>query len=174
MTQMPPQKKGQSDHFQTPPLALAPLLPYLQPGWTIWEPSCGQGSIVCTLREKGYRVQGTDLLTGDDFLTWEGPHGYDAIVTNPPYSIKNDFLARCYALEKPFALLMPYRALETPFRQSLYRQHGVEVIFMDQRIEFLGKKGVWFPTAWFTWGLHIGQGLTFAQLPKAQQTLEVV
>lgn len=43
--------------------------------------------------------------------------------------------------------------------------HGLEVIFLDTRINFEnpdnGKSGSWFATAWFTWGLNIGKEMTF-------------
>ena len=37
---------GHPDNFQTPAHALEPLLPYLDPKWLIWEPSCSKGNLV--------------------------------------------------------------------------------------------------------------------------------
>lgn len=34
------------DACQTPPYALAPLLPFIKPDWAVWEPAAGEGSIV--------------------------------------------------------------------------------------------------------------------------------
>lgn len=34
----------------------------------IWEPACGENHMVDVIRENGYKVIGTDILTGDDFL----------------------------------------------------------------------------------------------------------
>jgi hypothetical protein len=90
---------------------------------------------------------------------------FDCIVTNPPYDIKQKFLERCYTLKKPFAMLMPLTTLETRKRQKLFRDNGVEVLFMPERINFevpSGKESsAWFATAWFTWGLNIGRQMTF-------------
>ena len=164
------QAAGHSDHFQTPAWALEPLFTHLKAAdiFTIWEPARGKGNIVNALHKAGFCPFGTDILDGDDFLTYDLVHEYDCIITNPPFSLKDQFLARCYELGKPFALLLPFTALEGQFRQSLYRQYGVEVIVLPKRVNFETPSGngssAWFPTAWFTHGLNIGQQLTFATL----------
>ena len=167
---IPDMQTGRPDDFQTPDYAVKPLLPYLQQSWHIWEPAQGEGNIVRFLCEQGYSIVGSDILTGTDFLT--NMRDCDAIVTNPPYRYKNDFLRRCYALGKPFALLMPLTALESKERQSLYRTYGLELLLMDRRIHYKTPSGkvenagsnAWFATCWFTWGLNIGSALTFATI----------
>jgi hypothetical protein len=162
---MLPMRTTSADDFQTPSSALAPLLPYLQKVWKVWEPAMGEGRLVAGLREQGYQVEGSDIKTGDDFLLSERDCG--VIVTNPPYSRKQEFLERCYALGKPFALLLPLTALETEERQQLFRKHGIEIILLSKRITFetphKRKSSPWFATAWFTHGLNIGQQLTFSR-----------
>lgn len=155
-----------SDDFQTPPEALEFLYPYLPSHWKIWEPAAGQGLLVAGLREHGYEVEGSDITTGDDFLVSE--RNCNMIVTNPPFSLKLEFLERCYALGKPFALLLPLTALETEKRQRLFREHGIEIILLPRRINFVTpnkrESSSWFATAWFTHGLNIGRQLTFSQV----------
>ena len=163
----PPLRHGSPDDFQTPPEALAPLLPYLNKEWTIWECAMGKGYLVDELRRLGYKVVGTDILTGTDFIT-AGIEA-DCIITTPPYKYKQEFLERCYSLGKPFALLMPLTALETGKRQRLYKQHGLEMILFDKRINLetpnkIEKSSSWFASAWYTNGLNIGTQLTFAEL----------
>jgi hypothetical protein len=99
----PPLKKGASDDFQTPPEALEFLVPYLKNDWIIWECAMGKGNLVKALKEKGFQVIGTDISQGYDFLRWK-PKKFDCIITNPPYSLKNEFLERCYQLKNP----LPY------------------------------------------------------------------
>ena len=160
----PPLKTKSADDFQTPIEALEPLYPYLEAEWKIWEPSCGKGNLVKELTRRGFQVSGSDILTGEDFRLESKE--CDCIITNPPYSLKQEFLERCYTIGKPFALLMPLTALETAKRQNLYRKHGIEIILMPKRINFetpSGKEGsAWFATAWFTNGLEIGRQLTFS------------
>ena len=159
-----PLKKAYSDDFQTPSEALDYLLPYLRRDWIIWECAMGKGNLVKALREKGFTVIGTDILQGYDFLKWT-PERFDCIVTNPPYSLKNEFLERCYELRKPFALLLPLTTLETRRRQRLFKEYGVEIIVLPKRINFetpSGKgSGSWFAVAWFTNWLNIGRQLVF-------------
>jgi len=160
----PPLKNIKADDFQTPPEALKPLLPYLKKDWIIWECACGRGKLVDVLRSYDFSVIDTDILGGIDFLDW-CPSCFNCIITNPPYSLKQEFLKRCYELEKPFALLLPLTALETQKRQKLFKEYGLEVIFLPKRVNFetpSGKgSGSWFAVAWFTWGLNIGKELNF-------------
>jgi len=170
----PPMRQGSPDDFQTPKEALLPLLPYLNKDWYIWECACGNGNLVRGLEEHGYHVNGTDILTGCDFLDWQSRVNtiwMDCIVTNPPFKYKQQFLEQCYKLGKPFALLLPLTALETGKRQSLFAKYGLEIILFDKRINFetpnkIQNSSSWFATAWFTNGLNIGKQLTFATLEK--------
>ncbi len=165
------------DGPQTPAWALDYLTPFLSKTWLIWEPACGKGSLVNGLRVRGFRSFGSDILEGKDFLC-EEPEHWDCLVTNPPYSIKTDWIKRCYSLKKPFALLLPWTALETEKRQRLFRENGLEIIGIPERIHFElpgnpKKKTCWFATNWFTWGLKIGRDLTFMQrreMKDANQT----
>src|SRR3990167_9797442 len=132
---MPPQSQGQPDDFQTPSIALNPLLPYLAPFGIIWECANGSGNLSKHLSENGHSVIATDLYVGPeagrmDFLTEPAQFPFDAIVTNPPFSHKDQFLARCYLLGKPFALLMPVTALGGQRRQHLYRRHGLQIVML--------------------------------------------
>jgi hypothetical protein len=162
-----PQNVVSSDDFQTPAHAVHPLIPYLDVAWSIWEPACGNGNLVNELYKFVTECFGTDITVGCDFLIEDCGKDFDCIITNPPYSLKNEFLARCYKLGKPFALLLPLTTFETKRRQALFREHGVEVIFLPKRINFETPSGQgsgsWFATAWFTWGLNIGQQLTFSE-----------
>jgi len=164
----PPLSQGHPDDFQTPPEALKPLLPYLKKDWLIWECASGKGNLVDALNKKGFLTEGTDILTGYDFLNWK-PKEFDCIITNPPFSLKQEFLARCYQLKKPFALLLPLTTFETRKRQELFEKYGIEVILFDKRINFetpnkVEKSSSWFATAWFTNWFNIGRQLTFVKL----------
>lgn len=160
----PPLSQGRPVDFQTPKEAIIPLLPYLKKEWLIWECACGKGNIVNYLESEGFMILGSDILGGTDFLTWK-PEKFDCIITNPPYSIKQKFLERCYELGKPFALLLPLTTFETVKRQSLFKKYAVEVIFLPNRINFetpSGKgSGSWFATCWITWKLNLPHQLNF-------------
>lgn len=65
-----------------------------------WECACGDGRLSERLKKYGYKVISSDLFsrgygncaTGVDFLEQE--HGYENIITNPPYTLINDFLVK--------------------------------------------------------------------------------
>jgi hypothetical protein len=163
------QGTNHADNFQTPPSALAPLLPYLDPSWRIWEPACGKGNLVRGLNAAfgPLTCYGSDIAQGEvfDFLTF-APTFFDCIVTNPPFTIKDRWIARCYEIGKPWALLLPLTTFEGQARQKLFREYGVKVILFPKRVHFetpSGKGGsAWFATAWFTWGLGLPNDLVWA------------
>jgi len=180
----PPLKQGMSNDFQTPPEALEPLLTYLKKEWWIWECASGNGNLASALRGIGYKVTESDILLPIEKLPIENSRLqadfikceiqpefiFDCIITNPPFSLKQEFLERCYLLGKPFALLLPLTTFETKKRQELFKKYGLEVIFFDKRINFetpnkVKNSNSWFATAWFTWGLKIGKEMTFEKLP---------
>ena len=158
----PPLKNNSPDDFQTPPIALKPLFPYLKKNWVIWECASGNENLVKELRSKGYKVISTDIKNGKDFLKYE-PKNYDCIITNPPFSLKQEFLKRAYDLNKPFAFLLPITTLSTKKRQDLFKDNGVNVIFFGKRINFETPNGKgstsWFETAWFTHELSLKKSL---------------
>jgi len=166
-----PQKQGAPDEFQTPPKAIIPLLPHIPKEWVIWECACGKGNLVKAFSHQGYATYGTDIISGHDFRTAALPMRFDCIVTNPPYSLKDEFVERCYWHDKPFALLMPLTALEGEPKQKLYKEHGIQLIIPNQRINFETPSGVdmgsWFTTAWFTWKLQLPRDLNFFDLKNA-------
>lgn len=156
------------DELYTPQYALKPLLKYLPKDLTIWEPTdYGKSNITKVLKENGYKVISTHL-DNFNFLTDIPNFDFDCIVTNPPYSLKDEFLQKCYEYDKPFALLLPITALEGTRRGRLFREYGIALIVLDQRIDFMNnKKSCWFNTSWFCWKL-LSKQLNFEKLKKGQ------
>lgn len=155
----------------TPPYALTPLYAYLPKSWVIWESACGQGHLSRGLQDNGFEVVSTDIQQGFDFFTYEPIH-FDMIITNPPFSCKLQFLERCYRLAKPFALLLPVEVLGVASIQRLFDQYGVEIILLNQRVNFatintsFEKSAAWFPVCWVTSHLFIGKQLSFGKIIK--------
>lgn len=159
-----PLATNRPDDFQTPAWPVDVLVPYLPRG-IVWECASGQGKLAAALEAHGIQVIPTDIKNGFDFLIHSPPVQYDCIVTNPPYSLKDEFLTRAYSLGKPFAFLIPLTSFEGLKRQALYRKHGLQVIFLPRRVNFetpSGKgSGSWFATAWFTSGLNLPHDMIF-------------
>jgi len=142
----------------TPYEAVMPLIPYLPKDWTIWECAFGQGYLAKHLTNLGYKVVGS----GENFFN--AKLDCNVLVTNPPYSLKDNFIERAYSLHKPFAFLLPLTALEGKRRGYLYRENGIQLIIPNKRINFIipsGKTANWFQTAWFCYGLNLPKDLMF-------------
>ena len=116
-------------------------------------------------RNYGYKVIETHLESGFNFLTDDPNFDFDIIVTNPPYSIKDDFLKRCYELNKPFALLLPITAIQGVTRYPYFKFNGIEILAFNRRVQFIQAKKVWFAVAWFCHNL-LKKSLIFEELPK--------
>lgn len=147
-------QQEKNDELYTPTEAIIPILKYLDKEKIYWEcTDFGESNITKVLQKNGFRVIHTSK-NEVDFLKDKANFKFDVIITNPPYSLKNDFLKKCYEYNKPFMLLLPLTALEGKERGKLYREKGIEVIVLDKRINFMKeKKNVWFNTSWFCSGV---------------------
>lgn len=142
------------DNLYTPDEAVYPLLKYipLLHGRTVWEcTDFGNSNISKVLTKEGYRVIKSDITSGFDFLKDTMNENFNCIITNPPYSLKDQFIESCYSYGKPFALLLPLTALEGMRRSKMFQKYGISVIVLDKRIDFTGKKACWFNVSWFCW-----------------------
>ena len=160
-------RKEKHDHFDTPDYAVKPLLPSISKRWTVWEPTdtTGKSRITAVLRKHGCKVKSTGK-TKFDFLKDTPSFEFDCIITNPPYSLKDEFIERCDMFGKPRALLMPLTALEGVHRGLMFRDLGLSfgVLVLDRRVEYTSGS-VWFNTSWFCCGI-LPQQLMFAELEK--------
>lgn len=147
-------KEEKYDELYTPNEAIYPILKYLDKDKIYWEcTDFGDSNIRKVLVENGFKVIAT-RKEEFDFLKDEPLLKFDVIITNPPYSIKDKFIKRCYELDKPFLLLLPLTALEGKERNKLYKEKGIELIILNKRINFMkNKNNVWFNTSWFCRGI---------------------
>ncbi len=142
-----------NDELYTPREAILPILKYLDKSKIYWEcTDFGESNITKVLRDNGFKVINTNKAKLDFLL--DDPLDCDVIITNPPYSIKDKFIKRCYEIGKPFMLLLPLTALEGKERNKLYKEFGIELIILNKRINFMKEKNnVWFNTSWFCRGV---------------------
>lgn len=150
-------KVSPMDQCETPKYALDPLVQYISKRNAIWEPFAGTGRMVRHLESFHYRVLGSTIENDENFfdVTCEG---YDVIITNPPYSIKYKVLQRCYALGKPFALLVPVETIGASSAQTFMRAYGAEILLLSKRVNFHMPQKGWdssaqFPVLWLCHGI---------------------
>lgn len=161
-TNYPAIKGARFDCAWTPWHGAAPLLPYLPPHSRIWECCAGAGWLAQWLEEAGHTVIATDYADGHDALEWApGSSEYDLIVTNPPFSLKYQFIARLFALGKPWALLVPYNTPGCATAKKARDAAGKswEELRLNTRINFhmpdsgFANSGAQMPVLWLCHGL---------------------
>ena len=130
----------ESDEMYTPYYAVKPLLQFVKnyardrESIVVWCPFDKEWSaFVVMLRENGYKVIHTHLESGQDFFEYE-PKDYDLIISNPPFTKKDDVLKRLQELDKPFAMLLPINSLQGAKRFKY--MEDIQLLFFDKRIGF--------------------------------------
>lgn len=169
-------RSAEADETYTPFYAVEPLLEYIPKGKTIWCPFDEEWSAFVQLfTEHELKVIHSHKNDGKDFFRYEPEH-YDMIVSNPPYSLKDEVLKRCYTLKKPFALLMPINSIQGKTRVSLF-QKNLELLVFDLRIDYHTRgnlisttKGNHFGSAYFC-NNFLPEKLVFKQLRKYDRAL---
>ncbi len=171
--------RRKSDLYPTPKEATFTLLDLLSPVLSreglIWEPACGENDMADAMREKGYTVIGSDILSGVDFLTAPVPNGAAWIITNPPFSLAEQFIRRAYDTELPFAFLLKSQFWHAARRLPLFQDCKPNLIAPltwrpDFNFKDSGKHGCpLMDVIWCVWLRHssLYQGGTqYIPLPK--------
>lgn len=150
-------QRNSQDFYPTPPDATQALIDFLKipRGRTIWEPAVGKGDLANVLRANWYFVIGTDIQTGTDFLTCDVVP-CDWIITNPPFSLAEQFIRKCVEFKKPFALLLKSQYWHAKSRLSLFREHPPRYVLpLTWRPDFLfktrGKGSPLMDVMWVVW-----------------------
>jgi hypothetical protein len=151
-------QRKEGDQYETPGWVTHALIPHLpRRPIRVWEPAAGSGKMVDVLRASGLAVDGSDIATGTDFLNSQ-KNGFDAIITNPPYSLAAAFIDHALDLTSPRGMIA--MLLRTDFdhaktRQRLFSQCTAfaKKLVLTKRIVWFegGKKGPSFNHAWFVW-----------------------
>jgi hypothetical protein len=131
-----------SDEVYTPEEAVRPLIKHLQvyqqecqkEKLVIWCPfDTEESNYVTILREAGFEVIASHIDNGQNFFYYE-PEAYDIIVSNPPFSIKDDVIKRLYELDKPYAMLLPIPTLQGQKRFPYMLD--CQALLFDKRINY--------------------------------------
>ena len=156
-------KRRKSDFYETPYSLTRKFLDVetFDKSLTVCEPACGAGAISNILKERwnDNLVSAYDKET--NFLTESG--NYDYIVTNPPFSLAQEFILKAKMVaNKKFALLLPLSYLHGKKRfDEIYsdREFPLKKVYVFTRYPMLGEKlredgkyttGM-MVYAWFVW-----------------------
>lgn len=165
------------DTFETPNYATDLLVPFIPANFEfVWEPAAGSGRIAYRLEEHGFSVIRSDIR---DFGGWNVYHNFigggpppckfDCIITNPPFSLKAQFVEKAVEIGKPFALLI---SAEYSAQQIKWiREYGCGKIIPSRRIDFItptGRRGSesasQFHSMWLTRGFGLDRSEVFVDL----------
>jgi hypothetical protein len=112
------------DLYETPVEATLALLRAEKLPRRIWEPACGRGAIVNVLRAAGHEVVASDLVDygvpitapgywrNDFLMERQAPEGTEAIVTNPPFKLVEQFIEHALELCPLVVMLLRLAFLE--------------------------------------------------------------
>lgn len=147
------------DRYETPAWVTKSLIPHIPLGTRIWEPAAGSGKMVYELRRNGYDTRGTDVATGTDFLNATCDWLANAIITNPPYFLAQEFIKHALKLMKEpsgiVAMLLRTDFDHAKTRKPIFGEHRAfaKKLVLTKRIRWIeGSKGSpSFNHAWFIW-----------------------
>lgn len=168
-------KRSKSDFYPTPPDATQALLDFIRipKGTLVWEPACGEGHMVRVLEENGMQVIGTDIQCGTDFLTADKPSAIQWIITNPPFSLAEQFIRRSAQHSVPFAMLLKAQYWNAKKRYPLFLELPPSYVLpLTWRPDFLfGERGCGSPlldVMWCVWGMNF-PGTLFQPLYRPER-----
>lgn len=129
----------ESDEVYTPSYAITPLLKYVKKSDIIWCPFDTEDSeYVKIFKENGNKVIYSHIDLGQNFFDYEPNEKYDFIISNPPFSIKDDVIKRLSELNKPFAMLFPIPTLQGQKRFPYMK--NCQALIFDKRINYFKNK----------------------------------
>jgi hypothetical protein len=154
------------DLYETPACAPEALLRIEDIPHNVWEPAAGPGAIVRVLRNHGHVVIASDIVDygnlhfARDFLSEiVMPAGVEAIVTNPPYKLAEEFVEHALQLCPRVIMLLRLAFLESERRCGILEGRGLARVHlfrkrlpMMHRAGWEGRKansGMAF--AWYVW-----------------------
>lgn len=152
-----------ADLYPTPVDGTESLIPVLKamkrpdgsPIKRIWEPACGDGRLARVLEWHGFEVVATDIREypgyghgGLDFLkqspqdAWGVIGDIDAIVTNPPFSLAEEFIRRALLFTPNVAMLLKQTYWNVGGRsQGLWFDHMPDLeLKLTWRLAFLASE----------------------------------
>lgn len=168
--------RSMSDFYPTPPECTIALLDHLRipSGTLVWEPACGEGHIVDVLLDRGYIVRASDIKDGEDFLFSSDLGGAEWIITNPPFSLAEEFIRKSWDYGVPFALLLKAQFWNAKRRYGLFQDcPPSEVLPLTWRPDFLFKtRGSGSPlmdVCWVVWrSLDYTHETIYRPLPRPE------
>jgi len=170
-------KRRELDYYPTPPNVTHALMRFLTlTPCQIWEPACGDGSMSKVLEQCGHTVYSSDIREtgygsgGIDFLNCRRAD-FDAIITNPPFVLSENFIRHALIQVPVVAMLLKSQYWHAAKRVTLFTDHPPAFVLpLTWRPDFMGGERGGAPTMEVHWTVWIrGQTDTrFRLLEKSE------
>lgn len=135
-------QRKKSDFYETPYSITKQLLNRVKLIEPILEPACGNGAIMKVLLEQYGNVRGYDIQDKTircDFL--KETEEYGTIITNPPFSLAEEFIDKALTLSNNIYFLLPLAYLHGKKRYDKFynkKAQKLSEIFVFTRYPMLG------------------------------------
>jgi len=158
------EEREENDYYATDPIAAKYLIELENLDNYILEPACGEGHLAQIFREFGFNVVANDLIDRgygnvQDFFevgSWKGD-----IVTNPPYSIAEEFVRHSLnviSTGNKVCMFLKLQFLEGKKRKELFKEFPPVRIWVSSSRIKCAKNGKFdeisssaVAYAWFVW-----------------------
>jgi hypothetical protein len=118
----------------------------------VLEPCIGNGAIADVLLDYVDSVEWAEITKGRDFLTYDFGRTFDFVVTNPPYSLAQEFIEKSLTLADCVVMLLRINFLASKSRKEFWEKHPPTAVHvLTQRPSFTGHGTDATDYAWFVW-----------------------
>lgn len=138
---------------------------------TAHEPCRGDGRISDWMTSTGFQTSYTEITEGKDFFKWGEP--VDLILTNPPFSLAQEFINHSLVHASCVILLLRLNFLASIKRYDWWRQIPPTALHvLSKRPSFTGSGTDATDYAWFVWDKtdKLDKGIRFVPPPTPEQT----
>lgn len=168
---LPGNERRAYDFYETPTWCTEALLSRLNPVSSVLDPCCGRGAILNSVRNKwpytitlGMEINydraavsiddGHDVIVRDAIsdVFWQMNPGM--IITNPPYSLAEEFIRRAMSevRDRDLAFLLRLNFLGSQKRAQFHRDHPADIYVLPKRPSFTQHGTDATEYAWYVWG----------------------
>ena len=149
--------KFTDDDYETPSKILKDLIPFINEHNIIYDPFYCNGRVIDEWKE----LDKICLNDKQDAFNRIHPEKFDIVISNIPFSCKEDCVKLGFELEKPFIMLMPIDSLASKWIKKYFDK--LQFIIPSGRYSFLKNgektKGCWFDTMWICHGLNLEKNI---------------
>ncbi len=110
-----------------------------------------------------FEVGYSHIDNGFDFLDYDNDFfkDYDLILTNPPFSLKNEFIDKAIKIGKPWLFLLPISVFDSKKRFELLKNLDLSIFIFNHRINFNNSKNSPFASIFIGFGLKNSKPFNF-------------